>query len=177
MNKVIVGIFNNQTNAENAIKELKSIGYSGDDISIIARETDEVKQLRQSTGGNVADGAVQGSVAGAGIGALAGLLIGALALPVLGGLLIGGPIAAAMGLTGAAATTVSGAVTGGLAGGLVGALVSMGISQADAQKYAQRIESGQILLGVKVAETSDNLPHNIFNANGAEEVRVVTNAA
>lgn len=176
MHKTIVGIFNNSTNAENAIKELKSIGYSGDDISIVAQETDEVREMRnRNTVGDVAGGAASGAVTGAGLGALAGLLIGAgaLAIPGAGALLIGGPLAAALGLTGAAATTVSGAVTGGVAGGLIGGLVSFGLSQADAEMYAQRINSGNIMLAAKTRDGDEQTPQNIFNANGAEEVRII----
>jgi Heat induced stress protein YflT len=179
MSRSIIGIFNNSNDAENAVKELKSIGYSSDDISIIARETEEIKTLREntSTAGSVADGAVTGTVTGAGVGALAGLLIGAgiLALPGIGGILIGGPIAAALGLTGAAATTMSGAVTGGVAGGIIGALVGMGVSETDAESYSKRIAQGQILLAVRVRDTSDDLPHNIFIANNAEDIKVVQN--
>jgi len=68
---------------------------------------------------------------------------------VLGGLLIGGPLVAALGLTGVVATTVSGAVTGAVAGGLIGALVGLGLPKEDAEYYNEAIEKGGILLAVQ----------------------------
>ena len=47
-------------------------------------------------------------------------------------------IAAALGLTGVAATTVSGALTGALAGGLIGALTGLGFTKEDAELYQRK---------------------------------------
>src|SRR3989344_5832380 len=50
----------------------------------------------------------------------------------------GGTVAAALGITGAAATAVSAATTGALAGGLLGGLIAIGIPDKEAKIYEQR---------------------------------------
>src|SRR5579884_361327 len=153
MARMVLGVFNNRWNAEDAINELEHSGYSAKDISIVMRDENEGQTLAASTGSNVETGIASGVTTGAVIGAVAGLLtgIGAIAIPGLGAILIGGPLAAALGLTGAAATTVTGAVTGGIAGGLVGALIGLGIPEEDAMVYESRIKEGGILVAVPAA--------------------------
>ncbi len=98
--------------------------------------------------------------------------IGAIAIPGIGGLLIGGPLAAALGLTGAAAATVSGAVTGALAGGLVGGLVGLGVPEETAKVYENRIREGGVLIAVAAREGDDEA-HAVLEEHGADEIRNV----
>ncbi len=150
MAKMVLGMFNLRDNAEEAISELESLGYNPKDISIMMQDRGEAREIGDSTGANVAEGAIGGATTGGALGAVAGLLIGigAIAIPGIGGLLIGGPLATALGLSGAAASTLSGAATGAVAGGLLGALMGLGIPEDDARYYEEGIKSGGILVAV-----------------------------
>jgi uncharacterized membrane protein len=172
MARVVLGVFEDKLNADDALSHLEREGFDTKDISIIMRDSDGEVSGR---GSNVLGGAVGGATTGGVLGGLAGLLIGvgAIAVPGIGALLIGGPIAAAIGLTGAAATTVSGAVTGALAGGLVGSLVGLGIPEEDARLYEERIKSGAILLAVPTSENKEDLVMDIMDRYGADQIKSV----
>lgn len=170
MAKTIIGVFDNRDDAENTIEELRVRDYNPKDISIVMKHADETAD---QAGIDVAGGAVSGATAGAVIGGLAGLLA-AVAIPGLGAFLIGGPIAASLGLTGAAAATISGAATGVLAGGVLGALSGLGLSDEDAKVYSQAVEEGGILVAVPARRGEEAEVREIFDANSAGMVRVLT---
>lgn len=176
MAKTILGIFQNQANAEEALTELEDAGYNVKDISIIMKDRGQAEALRSSTGANIGEGVAEGVTTGAVIGGLAGLLIGvgAIAIPGVGALLIGGPLSAALGLTGAAATTVSGAATGAIAGGLLGALVNLGLPEENAREYETRIREGGILLAVPVSNTQVGEVRGVFTEHNATKIDSVT---
>src|ERR1700704_4739438 len=111
MNATLLGVFSSRLNAEEAITDLAKEGYDARDISLVMKSD---ANLKTHHGTNIAEGAASGLVTGGVLGGLAGLLvgIGVLTIPGLGALFVAGPIAAALGLAGAAATTVSGALTG-----------------------------------------------------------------
>ncbi len=173
MRDVTLGIFENQNDAEHAIKELESRGFSTKNISILMKEPEGyVVQNGNSTAENVTEGAVSGATTGSLLGGLAGLLIGigAIAIPGVGGLLIGGPLAVALGLTGAAATTVSGAVTGAAAGGLVGALAGLGLPEDRAEAYASSIEEGGVMIAVSNWTGDPKEARDVLKNHGATQV-------
>lgn len=175
MSQVTFGIFNNREHTEAALNELEDAGYNPKEVSIIMKDTDEAREISDHTGGVVA-GATTGATTGGAIGALAGLLvgIGAITVPGIGGLLVGGPLVAALGLTGAAASTVSGAVTGALAGGIIGGLLSLGIPEADAKVYERGLQEGGILLAVPSTEGTTSDAKSILAAHGAQTIRTVS---
>lgn len=171
--KMLLGVFLEEDDAENAIDELKDAHYDAKEISVITKDRGDAQAIHESTGASVGEGAASGAATGGVIGGLTGLLIGigAISIPGLGPLLIGGPIASALGLTGAAATTISGALTGALAGGLVGALVSLGVPEEDARIYEDRVREGAILVAVPVRERNEDEVRALLEDNGAERVR------
>ncbi len=174
--KTIFGIYTNRDNAENAISDLETAGYRTKDISLVMRDTDEAHDISDTTGVDVAEGAVTGATTGAVVGGIAGLLVGVgtIAIPGIGGILIGGPLAAALGLTGAAATTVSGAATGAVAGGIIGALMGFGIPREQAEVYESKIREGAILLAVPTYADREDEVWNIMEQNGATDINSVT---
>lgn len=174
MSKLVLGIFQNREEAEDAVDELEDKGFAPKDISIVMR--DERGEVQETPGSTVAEGTAAGVATGGALGALAGLLIGvgALAVPGIGGLLVGGPLAAALGLTGAAATTVSGAVTGALAGGLLGALTGLGVPEEEARVYEEEIREGGVLLAIPVREENDDTARKILSDVGADKIRTIT---
>ncbi len=172
---MILGSFANRSDADAALIDLEQQGFDSDDISVITREN-KARVTRegvadQAAGEGVASGAATGGI----IGGIAGLLAGVGAIPLLGGLLIGGPIAAALGLTGAAATTLSGAITGALAGGLVGGLVDLGVPEPVARRYESTVREGGIIVGVPVPDASDaeNEVRDTFRDYGATDIQEV----
>lgn len=173
MSVVVLGVFSNELSAEDAINKLESRGYNPKDMSILMKDSKGAERISKDTGANVAEGAVSGAGTGAVVGGITGFLAGTV-LPGLGGFLIGGPIGAALGLTGAAATTVSGVATGAVAGGLIGALTStFGISDDDARDYETKINEGGILIAVPSKEGDASEVKSIMSSLDADGVRVI----
>ncbi|HYF29086.1 MAG TPA: hypothetical protein VEA36_01825 [Candidatus Paceibacterota bacterium] len=159
MKKFTIGMFGAREDAEKAINRLHNeLKVPTDDISYIYRNSEgEVHEVEAS---NIAtstpvEGAGKGAVVGGALGAIAGLATVAGVIPVIGPLFAAGPLAAALGLTGAIGTTAAGAATGAAAGGLIGALSNMGIGQEHAQRYADRVNAGDILLATYADENVD----------------------
>lgn len=176
MQKLVIGVFNEETNAQNALHDLEKHGFNPKDLSVIMKDRDKADEVVEGTGATVVGNAATGAAAGGALGALAGLLIGigAITIPGLGAVLIGGPLAAALGITGAAATTVSGAATGALAGGLIGALTGLGVPENEARIYEERINEGGILLAVPARESELDAVEDIMDTHGADQIRAVT---
>ena len=110
----IIGVFKDRYKAEAAINEIKSMGVADTDISCIYKDKDGDAKDSQ-TGDKVGSGAVTGATTGTVLGTIAGLVVANGILPGLGTLFVAGPIATALGFTGAAATAIAGAATGAAA--------------------------------------------------------------
>lgn len=177
METIITGIFADRDLAEGAIKDLTDAGVGRDSISYI--HIDDEERVRAEEVGNVGNEVLQdaggGAATGAAIGAIAGLIVAAGVLPGLGAVFVAGPLATALGLTGAVATTVAGAVTGAIAGGLIGALTGLGVAREDAEIYDERVRAGEILVIAEVNnETEANAAKDILRKHDADEVRSYT---
>jgi len=159
--QTVVGLFENRSAAEDAIRRLQASSFANDSIGVAMRDTREASDLASTTGAEdlSEEGATAGAVSGAGVGALIGLaLVGSnFVLPGVGTFLIGGPLAAA--LTGAGI----GAASGGLVGGLIGA----GIPEEDASVYAERLERGHILVSVQASDAQVARAREILREEGA----------
>ena len=164
MAKLVTGLFKTRVAAEAAVDALIKRGYTRDDISVLMSDSTKSKEFAIESGTRAADGAAVGGavggVAGAALAAIAAVGT-SLALPGLG-LVIAGPIVAALAGLGA----------GGATGGLIGALVGAGIPEHRAKVYDAGIRSGGILIGVeaKTNEDADTL-EQLLNDLGAENVR------
>lgn len=172
MAKMIIGVFNDKNNVITAIDELREKEFNPQDFSIVMKDTRTAEDISDETGIDVAGGAISGATTGALLGGLAGLLA-SVALPGLGAFFIGGPIAAALGLTGAAAATVSGAATGAVAGGLIGALMGLGLTEDEAREYETRISEGAILVAVPAADEDIAFVQEVFEQNDASDVKTI----
>jgi uncharacterized membrane protein len=159
MKKFTVGIFENRENAEKAINRAHNeLSIPTDDLSFIYRNSEgEVKEVQAEdiASSTPAEGAGHGAAVGATIGALAGLATIAGVIPVIGPLFAAGPIAVALGLTGAVGTTAAAAATGAIAGGLIGALTHMGVGEENAKRYADMVQSGDVLVAAYAQEEID----------------------
>lgn len=149
--KVVIGVFRSTQAAEQAVNQLRSQGFSNQEINIISKKDQNQTEY-------VDDDITDGAVTGGTLGGIGGLLLGAgaLAIPGLGPIVAVGPIAAAL----------SGAVVGGVAGGLI----DWGIPEEVSRRYEDSVRQGGILAIVKTAETSVNQAAAILRQNGAQDV-------
>jgi uncharacterized protein (TIGR02271 family) len=155
----VVGLFQDQPSAEQAIQHLKSAGFSEDQIGVAVRDRDRQQALTENTGTQVAEGATTGAVGGGVVGGVIGLLagVGALAIPGIGPIIAGGALA----------STLAGAGIGAAAGGLLGALVGMGIPEEDARHFEQGFKQGGVLVTVN-AEGRTEEAREALHESGAD---------
>ncbi|RID82513.1 hypothetical protein D1970_18760 [Mesobacillus zeae] len=158
--KHLVGVYNNEGEAIDAVEDLKRQGYATEDISIIGRDNDEVDDINEATGTKTEAGLAAGAATGGALGGIAGLLagIGALAIPGIGPIVAAGPIAA----------TLTGAAVGAGAGGLTGALIGLGIPEEEADRYEGYVKEGKIL--VVVERRNDRVNSGAFDASANANV-------
>jgi len=167
MNKKIVGVFQTEHEASEAIQELKQHGFQADDISVIARNKKDVNAISEETGTKAPEGMASGAATGGFLGGLTGLLagIGALAIPGIGPIIAAGPIAA----------TLAGAAVGAGTGGLVGGLIGLGIPEEEATSYDNYVEEGRILVMVDADTTKADDIYSVFRRyNSANADRYVS---
>lgn len=146
--QTIGALFQNRTDAENAINALKARGFRGDQVGIAMRDRDAQDRLVEDTGSKATDGAATGAVSGGLLGGGVGFLIGigALAIPGIGPVVSAGILTTALGTAGA--TAVAGAGIGAATGGIVGALIGMGIPENEAQYFESGFRKGHVLVTV-----------------------------
>ncbi len=145
--KKIVGIFDSEENAINAIENLSLQGVEDDEISVITEDEESYQAIKNRTGLDLEEGSdvpsstLLGAATGGTIGGLGGLLLGlgALAIPGIGPIVAAGPIAAGL----------MGTLAGGAVGGLAGSLKEHGIPKDEAHEYEERIHAGDIMILVE----------------------------
>lgn len=157
---VVVGLFHERDDAEDAIEALKDAGFRPEDVSVVARDRDTAGSLAEDTGTEAGAGAATGALAGGLLGGAAGWLvgIGALAIPGVGPIIAAGPLAAALG----------GAALGAAGGGLIGALTGAGVPEDEAKWYDERVRSGGILVTV-VAGGRHSEARDIMHDHGGRD--------
>ncbi|MBB3112623.1 putative membrane protein [Paenibacillus phyllosphaerae] len=153
-NRKIVGVFDNYQGAIDAIEDLKRKGYTTEEISVVAKDRDDVKEVTDDTGTKAPEGLATGAATGGVLGGVTGLLagLGALAIPGIGPILAAGPIAA----------TLTGLAVGAGAGGLVGGLIGLGIPEDEAKRYEDDIRDGRILVLVDADAKRDHDAYTTF---------------
>jgi hypothetical protein len=149
---LLTGMFSDRDSTESAYNSLRQRGYSDDEINVIM--SDETRDRYYGDGTpdtELGNKAMEGAGTGGAIGGTLGAIIGGIAalgtnviLPGVG-LVVWGPIAAAL----------AGAGAGGLTGGLVGALIGWGIPEERAELYETGIREGGTVLGVKPRSNED----------------------
>ncbi|WP_423800101.1 general stress protein [Neobacillus sp. SAB-20_R2A] len=141
--KNVVGVYDTEQEAINAIDRLLDQGYHKNEISMIGKN---VEQVSVDTGTAIEETAATGAAVCGVLGGIPGLLAGAgaLAIPGIGPLVAAGPIAAGL----------MGAITGAGIGGLTGAFVGMGIPHEEAESYEKSVKEGKII--VLVEKRCDN---------------------
>lgn len=149
--KVVIGVFQSKREAEQAVTQLRSQGFSDQEINIVSKQGQNQTEYVED---DITDGALTGGT----LGGIGGLLLGAgaLAIPGLGPIVAVGPITAA----------ISGAVMGGVAGGLI----DWGIPEEVSRRYENSVRQGGILAVIRTSAGSVNQAANILRQNGAQDV-------
>lgn len=148
--RMMTGLFKDRESAEGAYRALSSRGYGKEDVNLLMSDDTRKKHFSDKDtelGTKAWEDAGKGAAIGGGVGATLAAIaaIGTtLALPGIG-LLIAGPIAAAL----------AGGGAGALTGGLIGALVGHGIPEERAKEYDKGIREGGIVLGVNPRTDED----------------------
>ena len=137
---VLVGVFDDRTQAQQAVNELKRAGFTDEQIGVISRNDSTASASRDDNDGTFAEeGAVTGLAAGAGVGALWGLGILAGAIPGIGPAIAGGTLG----------ILLSSAAAGAAAAGIAGALIGLGIPEDEAKHYESEFQAGRTIVTVK----------------------------
>jgi hypothetical protein len=145
---VAVGAFEDRTQAQRAVEELKRVGFRDDQIGVAARDSDggSAGTIKDASGGSkVAEGAAVGVATGAGVGALWALGIAAGILPGIGPVIAGGLLASLL------ASAAGGAAVAGIAGALIG----LGIPEDEANYYEGEFKSGRTIVTVRADDRYD----------------------
>ena len=160
---MITVLFRDREGAEKLYSFLIQRGYISDELNLLF--VDETRNSWFSDddtelGNEVLEGASANSATGGTLNAIIGgtASIGTNVLIPGLGLVVAGPLAAAL----------SGAGAGGLTGGLVGALIGSGIPEERAQEYETGLREGGIVLAFepRTSEDRDYLEQQIRNAKG-----------
>lgn len=150
---MLTGLFRDRDSAERAYQSLSDRGYDKKDVNLVM--SDETRKRHFSDTGSPQTELGSKAAEGAGIGGAIGGTLGAIAAAVAAvgtsliipglGLVVAGPLAAA----------VAGAGAGGVTGGLLGALIGWGIPEERVKHYEAGINEGGILMGVKPRTDDD----------------------
>ena len=154
----VVGVFDDRSRAQAAVRDLRQAGFREDQIGVVARGHDETTGTteKEGKGSHIAEGAGIGIAAGAGVGALWALGIVAGFLPAIGPAVAGGIFASIL------ASAAGGAAVAGVAGALIG----LGIPKEEAAYYEEEFKAGRTLVTVK-AESRYQEARDILRRYGA----------
>ena len=151
----VVGVFFTRPEAEQAIRDLRLMGFPDDWIGMVARDS-AGRTVTERGGETLAEeGAAAGAVIGAGAGALVGLGVLSGTIPVIGPVL-------AIGTLG---TILLNAAGGAAIAGVVGALVGLGIPEDEAKYYETEVHGGRFLVTVE-AENRQSEAWSILHRAG-----------
>jgi len=170
MQRAVYCIAKTQEQVENIVGQLRILGFSNDDISVLLPDRTGTRDFAHEQHTKAPEGAAAGGAAGMGIGAVLGWLagIGTIAIPGVGPFIAAGPIMAALG----------GAAVGGATGGILGMLGGMGIPEYEAKRYEGKLHAGNILVSVHTDDTEErSRAKKVFEQNGAEDIGVSAEAA
>src|SRR6201997_3831759 len=169
-NTAVFGIYNNTSQAEQAVDRILAAGFSQNDISVLLPDAQSSKEFAHEKNTKAPEGTATGVTTGGVVGGTLGLLagIGALAIPGVGPLIAAGPIMAAL----------AGLGVGGAVGGIVGALVGMGIPEYEAKRYEGAVKGGGTLLSVH-CDTSEqvDVAKTSLKETGAKDISSTSEAS
>jgi hypothetical protein len=136
---VVMGVFTDHDRARRAVQDLRDAGFGEEQIGVIGRHAEGVREGTTGEGTQVGEAAAAGAATGAGVGALWALGIVAGVLPAIGPVIAGGVLA----------SVLASAAGGAAVGGLVGALIGLGLPEEEATYYKGEVEAGRTLVTVR----------------------------
>ncbi len=148
---MLTGMFRDRDSADRAYNSAISRGYTKDEVNLMMSDQTRDSWFTGDDDSALGSKALEGAGTGSAIGGTLGAIIGGIAaigtnvlLPGLG-LIVAGPILAAL----------AGAGAGGLTGGLVGALVGSGIPEEHAKLYEEGVRNGGAVMGITPRNAED----------------------
>jgi hypothetical protein len=163
MAKAVFGLVDSETQAERIVDNLKTAGFSNNDISVLFPDKAGTRDFAHEKATKAPEGAATGAGTGGVVGGVLGWLvgIGSLAIPGVGPFIAAGPIMSAL----------AGAGVGAAVGGLSGALIGMGIPEYEAKQYEGKIKQGNILISVHSEDSAEvKRAKEIFERAGAHDI-------
>ncbi len=165
MSETVIGLFTDSKRAGEAVSDFIDLGIS-QDITVIAKDEMNGEVTTHKVQSDVSDGAAAGAATGAVIGGLTALLVGAASFTLPGvGLVVLGPLA----------SVLTGIGAGALTGGVVGALIDWGVPEESAKMYEERLQAGDVLVGVSTDRVSVDDARAIFDRYGATSTQTFYN--
>jgi len=161
MSDVITGLFESPVKARDAIFSLEALGVSHNELSVIANDSYSKDDFAVDEGSKAAEGGIIGA---ASTGVVAAVVAGFTAVGAVAtggaGLLVAGPLVAALAAGGAGAAV----------GGSIGAIIGAFIPEHEIKYFENAIEKGSILVGVEYnSDNKSDIKHALERA-GAEKV-------
>lgn len=149
---LMTGLFPDRESAERGYNALTERGYTDRDVNLAMSEDTRKRHFihagtETELGNKAAEGAGVGGAIGGTLGAIAAAVAAvgtSLVLPGLG-IIVAGPLAAA----------IAGAGAGAATGGIVGALIGWSIPEERVKRYEEGIKNGGILMGVRPRSEED----------------------
>jgi hypothetical protein len=163
MSKAVTGFARSREQAERAVNDLETAGFSPNEISVLFPDIAGNRDFAHERSTKAPEGAAAGGSAGGVVGGAVGLLagVGALAIPGLGPFIAAGPLLAAL----------SGAAVGAAVGGVTGALVGLGIPEYEAKRYEGKLREGNYLISVHADNHEEQqAAKRIFKRDGLDGV-------
>jgi hypothetical protein len=154
----VVAVFEDHSQADRAVGELRSAGFRNDQIGVAGRDPNKgtATEKAKDKGSKAAVGAVTGAAAGAGVGGL-------VALGILAGVIPGiGPAIAA----GTLGVILANAAGGAAIAGLAGALIGLGIPDEEAKHYEAEFKAGRTIVTVQDVGSRYDEAWSILHRNG-----------
>jgi len=142
---LVIGVFDNQAQAQQAILDLYRAGFGQDNIDLVTRDQGVTKATpNPEVKKDAADGALTGALAGASAGAVAGALAMVL-IPGLGTVIGGGLLAGVIG----------GAALGAAGGTFLGPFIALEMSEEEAHYYSGQVEQGRTVVIVQTPDRAE----------------------
>jgi uncharacterized protein (TIGR02284 family) len=139
--EVIVAMFPDMAAARQAVESLQAVGFSSEQIGLLANETVLEQTVGQDDKQTTREGAAAGALGGSVVGGIVGL---AAAI----GTLVGFPVVLAGSVLTAIGAAVLGVGAGASIGSIFGALLGWGVSEEDTRHYVEGLRRGEVLVAV-----------------------------
>jgi len=146
MTNVVTAVFDSPRQAAIAVQALEAQGVPTDDISLLTGDRFDRDAFTVETHTKATEGLGIGAAGGGALGALIGGLTAVGTIATGGaGILVAGPIAAALAGAGAGAAT----------GGVLGSLIGAAIPEHEVKHYEDALEKGSVLVGVTCTQDGE----------------------